>query len=115
MTETIVNLSLPRFNTGSTSKLNDVLDAMGIDCNYTTLSKMGIDKQVVYNIVQKTSNSVNEDGAVAAAATSNTMCTSPGESVEYDRITLTFNRPFMFFIVNDKTGAILMAGRICNL
>lgn len=111
----IIDLSLPSFTTESSSTLNSVFKTLGIKCDFTTLSKMGIAEEVFYYIVQKTSTTVNEDGAVAAAATANTTTSDPGEPVEYERVKMEFNRPFMFFIVNDKTGSILMAGRICNL
>lgn len=110
-----VDLSLPRFDTGSSSDLNKAMAALGINCDNTTLSKMGINEQVVLNIRQKTSTTVDEEGTVAAAATFNGWCSSNGQVIEYKDIVLNFNRPFMYYIMNTRTRSILMAGRICNL
>ena len=28
---------------------------------------------------------------------------------------MTFDRPFLFYVRNSETGAILVAGRVCNI
>ena len=50
-----------------------------------------------------------------AAATSLTIFGSDLDVMKFDSVKLDVDRPFIYFITEMRTGAILMAGRICNL
>ena len=53
---------------------------------------------------------VNEEGAEAAAATALILVPL---SMSYPTV-VAFDRPFLFFITNKKTGNVLFAGRVNN-
>lgn len=67
-------------------------------------------------ILQKTAFEMDETGATAAAATVGGQYWGTGEvQVDRQNVTMTVDRPFMFFIKDKATGAILLSGRINNL
>jgi len=110
--ECAIALDVPRFAMETSSTLDDALSSLGLNLSFTGLDKMGIDIAGKFQVVQKTSTSVDEEGAVAAAVTAAGEYTSyvPGVGA-----TLVLDRPFIFFLRNTVTGSILMAGRINNL
>ena len=67
--------------------------------------------------IQKTTIKVDEKGTEMAAATDVEInLTSPGAGMERPKdVRFVLDRPFLFFVTDSPTGAVLMAGRICNL
>jgi serpin B len=66
-------------------------------------------------VVHQAFVAVDEDGTEAAAATAVVLsdsgsATAPPEKV----IDVTFDRPFVFFIRDNATGAILFLGRVAR-
>ena len=115
--EDSVNVALPKMEIEYEKKLNDVLKAMGIvdgfDANVADFSKMfnEMDGGIwIEKVKQKSFLKINEEGTEAAAATSTQM---NYESVS-DEVFLTFNRPFIFFIMEKRTNTILFCGKIMN-
>jgi len=106
-----INLGLPKFKLSQQAKLKDCLANLGIPDNIY-LDKAGINRSVLLSTIHYTHTEVDEDGAKVAAVTvvGGDLADFPSESM-----TLTFDRPFLYFFCDDTTGAILMAGRICNL
>ncbi|MDO4320730.1 MAG: serpin family protein [Bacteroidales bacterium] len=109
----LVHLGLPKYKIASECDMMDALELMGFDNGKTTLSKMGCNTFVPglecrqYNYME-----VDEDGAKVASVTKG----SNGDTaVRVDEVTVTFNRPFIFFITNRPTGAVLLAGRVSNI
>lgn len=105
-----VNISLPKFETEVTlTRLDKVFKSMGCDIDNLSLVKMGIGERSEFNVFQKNAISVDEEGAKLASVTGNTGDTMApsGESVNVD-----FNRPFVYFVRNNLSGTILMAGRV---
>ena len=106
-----INLSLPRFSLEYEIKLNDVLTAMGMptvfDENKADFSRINPDVHLYLSLVkQKTTLDVNEEGTEAAAVTTVVL-----EKASFSPpVSLTFNRPFLFFIKEKSTGLILFAG-----
>ncbi|XP_067005353.1 leukocyte elastase inhibitor isoform X2 [Anabrus simplex] len=111
MEEQEVNVFLPRFKIERTMNLQRILEQLGImdifkdGANFSGITDQGI---YVSNIVQKAFIEVNENGTVAAAAT----------EVDFDwRIgtpsaIFKADHPFLFFILDDASGAILFMGRV---
>lgn len=111
-----ITLSLPRFKLTNLDQidLTGTLVGMGL----TSLSKPNNikafteDIDVKVNVLQKASFEVDEEGAKAAAATALNLDYSPGLIEDH---TVTFDRPFLFFIIEKSTSTILFAGRIAQL
>jgi serpin B len=110
---TEVVLSLPKFRTTATFELAGPLSAMGMPSAFGPQADFrGISTTEPLQITRalhKAFVDVNEQGTEAAAATAVvvgiTSVAMPPEVVEVDR-------PFLFFIRDAKSGAVLFVGRI---
>jgi serpin B len=107
-------VSMPRFKLSLATSLNDTLAALGMPDAFdpATADFSGIDGArdlSVQTVVHQADIAVDEKGTTAAAATGVGVGTS---SVELN--TLTVDRPFLFFIVHQPTGALLFAGRVVD-
>jgi len=114
-----VRLQLPRFKAECKYLLNDeeILPKMGMvipfsDCaDFTGISKKGGIQ--ISKVIHKTYVSVDEEGTEAAAVTAVEMTyTSAGPTTPINYIV---NRPFVFVIQENSTGAILFTGVIKEL
>jgi serpin B len=118
---TEVQVSLPRFTIdGASFSLRDALEARGMvlafDPFFADFSGMAPAENVfISSVVHQAFVAVDEDGTEAAAATAVVLsdsgsATAPPEKV----IDVTFDRPFVFFIRDNATGAILFLGRVAR-
>jgi serpin B len=112
-TPTVGGLAMPKFKFRAAEALNSVLEALGMVDAFTNAADLsGIDGQqdlLVQSVVHQADIAVDEQGTTAAAAT--------GIDVGLKSIalqSLTIDRPFLFFIVHQPTGAILFAGRVLD-
>jgi serpin B len=83
-----------------------VADFSGID------EKRERDGLYIDNALHQANIDVTESGTVAAAATG--LIGAVATSIEFPpppRAEITFNRPFLFAIVDEPTGAIVFLGR----
>ncbi|NLG98612.1 MAG: serpin family protein [Chloroflexi bacterium] len=109
-----VHLSMPKFEFDASFGLKDTLAALGMGQAFTSsadFSGMTGDRDLqISDVVHKAFVKVDENGTEAAAATAVGMRVMgmPVDQV----IELTVDRPFIFFIRDDFTGAVLFAGRI---
>ncbi len=109
-----VSMALPKFKITPDNQISitEVLQAMGLqntmlfDAIYT--EKTG----EVVDIVQSTAFEISEDGVSASSVTINNMASAPELETPIDMV---FNRPFIFFVVENTTGLTLFAGRIEQL
>ena len=108
-----VDLSMPKFETTSTTDLGPVLQRMGIRDAFSAHADLsGIAPNLtVSQVVQPTYLKVAEKGTVAAAATGVGITST---AIPAGRITVTLDHPFLFLIRDNKTGAILFASQIQN-
>ncbi|GAA0379612.1 serpin family protein [Bacillus horti] len=109
-----VNLSIPRFELEYELQLNEALQSMGMSKAFGTeadFSKM-LDSGGIWidEVKHKTYIRTDEKGTEAAASTSVAMPTS----LPLDQITMTVDRPFLFFIIEEQTDTILFMGSISN-
>ncbi len=113
-----VILSLPRFHLNTDIELTSALKELGMptafseDANFSRITsaahlKIAFVKHVADFIV-------DEEGTVAAAATVVGMTVTSAPRHPRDAITFKANRPFLFFLRDDRTGAVLFAGRVTN-
>lgn len=114
---TLGAVTMPRFGFTSPARLNDLLKTLGMtdafDPNSADFSAMdGRHDLYVGVVVHEAVISVDEGGTTAAAATGATVVTIslPMQPSE----TLVVDRPFLFFIRHNPTGAILFQGRVVD-
>ncbi len=110
-----VKLALPKFEFRSPTVLNAPLQAMGMPTAFEAgLADFSgittVEDLYISAVVHEAFISVDEEGTEAAAAT----------AVIIDRVSasppaeLTVDRPFLFLIRDNATGAILFLGRVTN-
>ena len=110
-----VALTMPRFEIDSELDLGKVLAAMGMPDAFSMAADFagmdGTTELFIKEVVHKAFVSVDEAGTEAAAATAVIMQLKgmPGQPVE-----VTLDRPFLFFIRDIETGAILFVGRVMD-
>ena len=111
-----VDVWMPRFKFTWESDLKEILSSLGMavafskeEANFTKINSDG--HLFITKVKHKTYIDVNEEGTEAAAATSVGIgFTSAGPGgPEFHAI-----RPFLFFITEEDTGAILFAGKVEN-
>jgi serpin B len=115
-----VDLSLPRFKTAFKTELITPLRQAGMrlpfdpnraDFSGITGRPLSEERLVISQIVHRAVIEVQEEGTEAAAATAIEMsCTSAPPNPEPFRV----DRPFLFYILDYATGAILFQGRIVD-
>lgn len=110
-----IDLSLPRFSVESNVELREIIESMGVDFTRMALDPMGIiEDGLLRTIRHKTVMQLDEDGAKAAAVTYGGWATSQ-EPTEPIKVTMTFDRPFVYTITNRLTESCIMAGYVANL
>lgn len=118
--DTFVTVNMPKFSTGYSVYLTDALKAMGMtdafDPDLADLSGAGrgVDGPLYISYVfQRVKVDVNEEGTEAAAVTE--IATAEGCALPADEpIVLTFDKPFVYAIVDTETGVPLFAGVMEN-
>ncbi|XP_054674053.1 serpin B12 isoform X2 [Grus americana] len=115
MSETRVEVYLPRFKLEGTFDLNEVLQEMGMTDIFTEskadLSAMSFSKSLVMsNVVHKTYVEVNEEGTIAAAGTGAVIVR---RSLPLTEVFMA-DHPFLFFIRHNPTNTILFFGKLCS-
>jgi serpin B len=115
-----VNLFLPRFGIDSRADLVDVLKALGMPVAFDVRAAdfTGITKEnlVVSKVIHQANIDVDEKGTEAAAATAVLGSTTGGcgPATPAKRITLRLDHPFLFFVRDIETGAVLFMGRVVD-
>ncbi len=112
-TTQLVKLALPRFNaTSSWQSINKIFDKLGIpNAASKEFSNISTPTEVLINdMAQSVTLRVDENGTKATSASVNV-----DDVIISDAIPVNFNRPFIFAIRENNTGAILFMGRIVKL
>jgi serpin B len=110
-----VLVSLPRFKVETAFKLKEVLCALGAELAFSDgadFSGIGQERLKISEVVHKAFVEVNEEGTEAAAATAVLMPESggpPPQPVEFKA-----DHPFLFFIRDRRTNAVLFSGRLLD-
>ncbi|OPZ14958.1 MAG: Serpin (serine protease inhibitor) [Bacteroidetes bacterium ADurb.BinA261] len=115
--EAEVDLFLPKFKTEYSKKLNDVLSKMGMEIAFTDaadFSGMTDHPAKIAFVKQDTYISTDESGTEAAAVTTVGMelTSMPAEP---QRVVFNADKPFIYIIQENSTGAILFMGAVKNL
>ncbi|CAH1800983.1 unnamed protein product [Owenia fusiformis] len=107
---TNVTVSIPKFNINKRYKLNDNLKRLGMDHVFTDadFTKMtDYDRLTINEVIHEALIEVNEEGTEANAAT----VLRGARSGYTPPVKVTCDHPFLFFIRDIPTGAILFWGR----
>lgn len=115
MTPHRVKMTIPKFKTEVSFSLADTLRAMGMETAFgdgANLSGITLDEQLALDeVLHKTFIEVAEEGTEAAAATAVLI---KYNGMPYDRVKPVYfkaDRPFIYFITDDSTGAVIFIGR----
>ncbi len=119
-----VRLTMPKFELESTFSLSDTLADMGMPDAFddTSADFSGMDGRVcrargdicllISDVLHKAFVSVDEAGTEAAGATA--VIIGITRAVGKEPVTLVVDRPFLFVIRHQATGAILFVGRVMS-
>ncbi len=110
------NVYLPKFKFEYKKKLNGVLMTMGMEVAFDMYSadfSNIIDNLQLYisDVKHKTFVEVNEEGTEAAAVTSVEISYY---SAVANKVTFDVDKPFLFAIIEENTGAIVFMGRVAE-
>lgn len=106
-------VSLPKFKIDYKASLNDALKQMGMevafDMTRADFGNMRAVPPIVYagNVLNRAYVDVYEEGTTAAAATS---VEAKVESARLESFTMICDRPFLFVIQDEVSGAVLFTG-----
>jgi serpin B len=110
-----LDLKLPRFTLDFDAGLREPLVRMGMEVAFSPQAEfapMGSPEFFIGEVLHKTRLEVDEEGTVAAAATSVMMAATAIRPPERKKYTLVFDHPFALLLCDERTGAILFAGVI---
>lgn len=112
-----VLLRMPKAKLETSLLLNETLNSMGVKSAFTSAANFkGIAEMgplVLDQVKQKCYVAISEKGTEAAAVTvAQVRMTSVRPS---SFVTMTVNRPYLFFIVDTQNSNVMFAGRVMNL
>ncbi len=117
MKSTEVELSLPKFHIAMESELTPILSSLGMPAAFSEAADFSrIDPAEgleISRVIHAADIEVQEEGTVAAAATVVEVEAS-AEEVEPHGKPFDANRPFLYFLRDRRTGAVLFAGRLLD-
>lgn len=118
LSEKEVDLHLPKFKTEYSKKLNDVLISMGMGVAFNpyqaNFSRMSDVQAYIDFVKQDTYISTDESGTEAAAVTTVGIGIT-SIPVAPQKVVFNANRPFLYLIQENSTGAILFMGSVKDM
>lgn len=115
MEECLVDLKLPRFTTEMKLSLKDIISKLGapsmFDASRADFSSFANGNVYVSEMLQKAKIEVSEEGTKAAAVTMGMVKLTAIRPDEPRRVDFHCNRPFVYMIQDNYTGAILFMGQ----
>jgi serpin B len=112
-----VQLSLPRFHLTTQTELIPTLKALGMSLPFSDaamFSRITTAESLKIGLVKHAADfKVDDAGTVAAAATV-VGVEATSREVSPHEVAFNANRPFLFFLRDDRTGAVLFAGRLID-
>ena len=110
--EVDVVLSLPKFKQEKLTKLNEILQGMGMESLYESNSLSNISDNLSLSWAQQnTCFEIDESGVKTSTVTSaNGLESSSGSIYE-----MTVNRPFLFAIRENSTNTLMFMGKIAKI
>jgi serpin B len=113
-----VALTMPRFHVSLAANLNAALERLGMKAAFdaATADFSGISPTPLYVsfVAHDADFTVDEQGTVATAATVGGISATSVEVSPRPAVTLRLDRPFPFYLIDTKTGAVIFAGRLSD-
>jgi len=113
-----VHLFLPRFKMTSEFSLKKALSALGMPTAFSEnadFSRMASGESLmISDVIHKAMVDVNEKGTEAAAATAVIMAPTSALPRLEEPVVFRADHPFAFLLRDNRSGAILFAGRVSN-
>lgn len=109
--EYTVKLKMPRFKYSTSLNLASTLQTLGLEYSAATLGNISNASNFNLTLLHGTNIETTEEGVKIAAVTSSDEFY---HNAEPPRISLTFNRPFVYIIREASTGIILFTGIFKN-
>ena len=113
-----VVLSMPKFTYSWGRSVKNELMTLGIrsafgdDADFTGIAPATKERLSISDVFHKAFVLVDETGTEAAAATGTVMVAS---AIHYEKqVVMKVDHPFLFFVVNAKTGDVLFAGKVAD-
>lgn len=113
-------MELPQFQLYTSEDLKSSLEIMGVTegfnpelADFSGIDTLSLDNLYIEDIVQKTYIDVNEHGASAGAAT--VIAVAAEAVIEEEPIYITFDRPFVYMILDRKTNMPIMMGIVMDI
>jgi serine protease inhibitor len=117
-TLTLLDLSMPKWETRFGKSLREVLISLGMEDAFTVADFSGITPEQgglrISEVVHQAWVKVDEEGTEAAAATAVLVMVGSAEVPNQLPTPFQVDRPFFFFIQDHATGAVLFQGRIMD-
>jgi serpin B len=113
-----VHVFLPRFKMTSEFSLEKTLSALGMPTAFSTnadFSRMASGESLMISeVIHKAFVDVSEKGTEAAAATAVIVAPTSALPRVEEPVVFRANHPFVFLLRDNRSGAILFAGRVSN-
>jgi serpin B len=113
-----VKLSLPRFHLDTETELTPILKALGVTLPFSAAADFsGItaaEPLRISKVKHIADIEVDEEGTEAAAVTGIGVVAVSAPAPPLKFVVFKADHPFLFFVRDDKTGAILFAGRLTD-
>ena len=109
------DLSVPRFETRTSTELSPALNTLGLTAPYGSGGLLGIANDpglVIYSVIHEAFVAMDEDGTEAAAAT--VVLFFPVSGPPSPPVPVVLDRPFLYRIIDDTSGATLFVGQITD-
>jgi serpin B len=108
-----VAVSLPKLDYKTHLSLKRAMQALGVNAAFSDADFPGLTRHPVAidDVIQEAIIKVLEGGTIAAATTAVTF---KDAGIALDDYTVSFDRPFVFAIVDQPTGEILFLGRVLD-
>ena len=113
MDECVVDLKLPRFTISQETTLNDIISKLGAPTMFSgsaDFSNFASGNLNISKMIQKAKIEVSEEGTKASAVTM-AMVAMTALRPEPRKVVFHANRPFVYMITENSTGAILFMGQ----
>ena len=108
-------LGLPRFHLNFGAELDPALQALGLTATYQRSGLLGIandPRLEIDKVIHQTDVAMDETGTEAAAAT--VVLVFPASAPFRPPVPVVLDRPFLYRILDNNTGATLFIGQVLN-
>jgi serpin B len=112
-----VAVQIPRFEASARMSLPDTLATLGMKRAFTDDAEFGRmcrEPLKISDVIHQAWVKVGEEGTEAAAATAVTMVRAGGIPPKQEPKVFLADHPFLFFLVDDRNGGVLFAGRVMD-